>query len=350
MTRGPGTRGLRREPPAPLPQLAEITDRLRLLADPSRVRLLALVAREELTVAELTAATRLSQSRVSSHLGRLREAGFVKVRSAGTAAFYAFGDGALDGPSLALWDLVRGSVDDVVLAEDARRLAEARASRDGNWADSVAGRMERHYSPGRTWEAAARALAGCGRCGRVLDIASGDGALAELISPRAESVTCLDLGANVVAAGAARAAAGARRPPHAGRLRFVRGDMHALPLPDAAFDQVLLVNSLSYAREPARVLAEAARVLVPDGDLVVTVLARHAHAAEAERWDHVQLGFTPPQLAKLVARAGFTVDFCETTSRERRPPHFEVVTLYARRAAALPPKPGARGARRGDRR
>lgn len=307
-----------------MPDLTATTDLLRLLGDPTRVRLLSLLALEELSVAELTDATRLVQSRVSTHLGRLREAGLLRLRPAGASTYYAMDAEGMGEEARSLWALLSGSVDDALLAEDRRRLAEARKGRRGTWADSVAGRMERHYSPGRTWEAAARSLAGLATPGDILDVASGDGALAELVAPRARSVTCVDKSLHVADAGARRVAG---RAP----LRFVVGDMHALPLPDASFDAVLLVNSLSYSQDPPRAVGEAVRVLRPGGTLVASALRRHRHEAVAAAFDHRQPGFEPARFAELFRRAGCEVSFCELTSRERRPPHFEIITLYATR-------------------
>jgi ArsR family transcriptional regulator len=307
-----------------VPDLTATTDLLRLLGDPTRVRLLSLLALEELSVAELTDATRLVQSRVSTHLGRLREAGLLRLRPAGASTYYAMDAEGMGEEARSLWALLSGSVDDALLAEDRRRLAEARKGRRGTWADSVAGRMERHYSPGRTWEAAARSLAGLATPGDILDVASGDGALAELVAPRARSVTCVDKSLHVADAGARRVAG---RAP----LRFVVGDMHALPLPDASFDAVLLVNSLSYSQDPPRAVGEAVRVLRPGGTLVASALRRHRHEAVAAAFDHRQPGFEPARFAELFRRAGCEVSFCELTSRERRPPHFEIITLYATR-------------------
>jgi ArsR family transcriptional regulator len=325
-----------------VPDLAAATDLLRLLADPTRVRLLSLLALEELSVAELTDATRLAQSRVSTHLGRLREARLLRVRPAGASTFYALDEAGMGDEARGLWALVAASVDDALLAEDRRRLREVHAGRRGTWADSVAGRMERHYSPGRTWEAAARSLVGLARLGDVLDVASGDGALAELVAPRARSVTCLDRSEHV-------ASAGRRRYPGRAPVRFLVGDMHALPLPDAGFDEVLLVNSLSYASDPQGAVAEAVRVLRPGGTLVTTALRSHAHMSVAAGFDHVQAGFTPARLRALFEEAGCAVSFCDVTSRERRPPHFEVVTLYAARPGR-DGGPGARPARGASRR
>jgi len=309
-----------------MPSLTEATDLLKLLADGSRVRLLALLEGEALTVAELTAVTGLSQSRVSSHLGRLREAGLLRPRREGASTYYAVAEG-MPAPARALWTLVSGALRDDLLAEDRRAVRRVLQARAGSWAESVAGQMERHYAPGRTWESACRGLVGLAALGDVLDVASGDGALAELVAPRARSVTCLDLAARVVEAGRRRFAA----MPH---VRLARADMHALPFADASFDQVLLVNSLIYASDPERVVREVARVLRPGATVSAAVLRAHRHRDVVAAYDHVQPGFEPGALRAMVEGAGLAVDLCEVTCRERRPPHFAVVSVYAHRPAA----------------
>ena len=317
-----------------MPDLTATTDLLKLFGDPTRARLLHLVGAEELTVAEITRVTGLAQSRVSTHLGKLHGAGLVRLRRAGSTTYASLDRSGMPAEARPLWELVSASADDALVAADRlavqRVLAERGPDGKGSWADGVAGRMERHYSPGRTWEAAARALVGLARFGDVLDVASGDGALAELVAPLARSVTCLDISPRLVAAGRERfGGSGAR-------VRFEQGDMHALPFDDASFDHVMLVNSLTYAERPAVVLAEAARVLRAGGTLVGVALRRHEHVDTADRYDHRQLGFEPAALAGLAKRAGLEVDACAVTSRERRAPHFEVITLHARRA-----EPGA---------
>ncbi len=307
--------------------LETTSDLLRLLGDPSRVRLLALLSREPLSVAELVRVTRLAQSRVSTHLARLREAGLVFDRPAGAATSYALDDARLPDPARRLWELVAKTTADPLLDEDAERLAGVLRRREGSWADAVAGRMERHYSPGRTWEAALRGLLGLCDFGSVIDIASGDGALAELVAPRARSVVCLDKSRRVVAAGS-------RRLAHLPGVRFQQGDMHDLPFRASSFDAALLMNSLSYSERPARAVAEAARVLRPDGRIAAVALRRHRQRAVARTFDHVQLGFEPEDLRALFESAGFDISRCEVTSREKRPPHFEVITLHGRRAGA----------------
>jgi ArsR family transcriptional regulator len=299
---------------------------LRVLADPTRVRLLALLDREELTVAELSEITQLAQPRVSTHLARLKEAGLVRDRRAGVSAYYRFDAEGLNASQQTLWRSLSDSADDPLLRQDALRLPTVLASRacDENWADSVAGDMERHYSPGRTWEALARAALQLIEPGDVLDVASGDGALAELLGPQSRRYLCVDASPKVVAAARERLAG-------IGNVDVATQDMHALDLPDSSFDLVLLMNALTYAEKPAQAMAEAARVLRPGGRLLATTLSRHEHRAAVAPYGHANLGFSVKELRKLAEKAGLAVTRCDPFTRERRPPHFEVLSLIARK-------------------
>jgi DNA-binding transcriptional ArsR family regulator len=306
--------------------LGSTTALLRLLSDPTRVRLLALLEREELTVAELSAVMRLAQPRVSTHLAKLKEADLVRDRRAGVSAYYRVNT-ELDAKSAALLHALHANVDDGLIDDDARRLPGvlARRARAEGWADSVAGDMERHYSPGRTWEALARALTGLIEVGDVLDIASGDGVLAELLAPHANSILCLDASDRVVTAARKRL-----KPQRNVEVRL--GDMHALDVGERRFDLVLLMHALTYSDQPAKVIAEAARVLKPGGRLLATTLARHAHRNTVAPFDHRNLGFRDEELREFARKAGLKVLSCERVTRERRPPHFEVLSLLARNA------------------
>ena len=299
---------------------------LRLLADPTRVRLLALLEREEQTVAELSSVTRLAQPRVSTHLAKLKEAGMVRDRRAGVSAYYRFDALGLEPAEQQLWETLRDSTDDALLRQDAERLPAVLATRaaDQNWADSVAGDMERHYSPGRTWEALARSTLPLLAPGDVLDVASGDGVLAELLAPHARRYVCIDSSARVVAAASERL----RRHAH---VEVREGDMQALPFEGSKFDLVLLMHALTYSEKPALAIAEAARVLRKGGQLVAACLARHEHRAVVTPYGHVNLGFTEKELRRFADKAGLEVQVCEAVTRERRPPHFEVISLLARK-------------------
>ena len=300
---------------------------LKTFADATRVRLLALLEAEELTVAELAAITRLAQPRVSTHLARLKEAGLVRDRRAGVSAYYRFDESALDPSQRALWQTLSLGSDDPLLRQDAERVPAVLAARaaDANWADSVAGDMERHYSPGRTWEALARTALPLLEPGDVLDIASGDGVLAELLAPHSGRYVCIDTSTRVVAAAAERLR-GHRN------VEVREGDMHALPFDAASFDLVVLMHALTYASRPAQAVAEAARVLRPDGRLLLSSLAKHEHKAVVQAYGHVNLGFTEKELRRFVEKAGLRVASCEPVTREKRPPHFEVISLIAVRA------------------
>jgi 2-polyprenyl-3-methyl-5-hydroxy-6-metoxy-1,4-benzoquinol methylase len=307
--------------------LASTSTLLRLLSDPTRMRLLALLEREELTVAELSSVLRLAQPRVSTHLAKLKEAGLVHDRRAGVSAYYRFNAEPGAKPA-AMLRALRENIDDASLRDDAQRLPAALAQRANTegWADSVAGDMERHYSPGRTWEALARAMTSLVETGDVLDIASGDGVLAELLAPHAHSILCLDASERVIAAARAR-------------LKTFRnvdvklGDMHALDLGARRFDLVLLMHALTYSAQPAQAVAEAARVLKPGGRLLATTLGRHAHRAAVAPFDHRNLGFRVDELRELAVKSGLKVLSCARITRERRPPQFEVLSLLARKPA-----------------
>ena len=298
------------------------SNRLKVFADATRVRLLALLEGEELTVAELSAITQLAQPRVSTHLARLKEAGLVRDRRAGVSAYYRFDDAALDPAQRALWQSISTGSDDPLLRQDAERVAAVLATRaaDQNWADSVAGDMERHYSPGRTWEALARSALPLLETGDVLDIASGDGVLAELLAPHAQRYVCIDTSPRVVAAAAERL----RRFTN---VEVREGDMHALPYAEGSFDLVVLMHALTYAARPAQAVAEAARTLRPGGRLLLSSLASHQHRAAVEAYGHSNLGFSAKELRRFATRAGLQVTSCETVTREKRPPHFEVISL-----------------------
>jgi DNA-binding transcriptional ArsR family regulator/SAM-dependent methyltransferase len=308
-----------------LMDLASASSVLRLLADPTRVRLLALLEHEELTVAELAAVLHLAQPRVSTHLAKLKEAGLVRDRRAGVSAYYrANSEG--EEAQRKLLDSLRQSIDDALLREDTARLPGVLAQRANTegWADTVAGDMERHYSPGRTWETLARSLLQLLETGDVLDIASGDGITAELLAPHARSITCVDSSERVVDAAAKRLRAFAN-------VQVIQGDMQALELGEPRFDLVLMLHALTYAENPAKAVAEASRVLRAGGRLLAVTLGQHDHRTAVEPFDHRNLGFSGDQLRELANSAGLDVISCHQISRERKAPHFEVISLLARK-------------------
>lgn len=298
---------------------------LHLFGDPTRMRLMALLERQELSVAELTAITDLGQSRVSTHLGKLRDAGLLRDRRVGTSTYYRVTDGSMPDPAKTLWELLRGQLRDDTLESDRQRCEALVRARDRGWPDAIAGQMERHYSPGRTWESLARALLGLLQLGDVLDVGCGDGTTAQLLANRARSYTGLDHSERMISAARGRLSEAEET------VTWVHGDMHELPFEGASFDQVLMLHVLTYAEAPSRACEEASRVLRGGGVLAVATLAEHGHEDTAATYGHRNDGFQPATLRRLLERSGLHVTTCGVTSRERRPPHFEVVTAFARK-------------------
>ena len=308
--------------------LQHASQHFRLLSDSTRLRLLMLVDREELSVAELAAITQLAQPRVSTHLAKLKEACLVSDRREGVSVYYRMATNIADSSLEALWKLLRSNTDDPLIQKDFERIPQVLNARNGNssWADSVAGDMERHYSPGRTWEVTARAVVQLLELGDVLDVASGDGVLAELLAPSSRSVKCLDISQRVIDAGK-------NRLHSYSNVSFEVGDMHELPLADASYDTVLLMHALTYTRQPQQVFDEASRVLRPGGRLLAATLNEHPHENAVLAYNHLNLGFTDSQLRIFCTNAGLEPQDVRISAIEKRTPNFEVLTLIARKPA-----------------
>src|SRR5689334_11621097 len=209
--------------------LSSYIDTLSLLGDESRLRLCALLRERELCVTDLVRVTGIAQPRVSTHLGRLRDAGLVRDRRNGTQCFYALAEDAMPPAARAVLDGA-SRTDDPMLVGDRRRLVELELERRGGLPEA-ADDFERYYSPGRTWQSLAVGLAGLLELGDVLDVGSGDGAAAAALAPYCRSLTCVDLNARAIEAARTRLS----RFTHA---RAAVADATALPFQSATFDAV----------------------------------------------------------------------------------------------------------------
>src|SRR4051812_44980824 len=306
--------------------LTRYIDTLTLLGDESRLRLCALLRARELCVTDLVRVTGIAQSRVSTHLGRLRDAGFVHDRRQGAQSFYALSTEAVPQAARALLDEATSS-DDPTLAGDSQRLAELDAERRGDLPQSAVDEIERDYSPGRTWHSLAVGIAALLRLGDVLDVGSGDGAAASAVAPYCRSLTCIDTNER-------RIAAARERLGHHANVRAQVADAHELPFQDAAFDAVLVFHTLTYAQHPARVLKECGRVLRPGGRLVVLCLDEHRQSEVTARYGERHPGFSPRALRALLGRAGLAVASAQVAAREIKKPHLQVVLAIADKAPA----------------
>lgn len=305
--------------------LTHYVDTLNLLGDENRLRLCALLADRELCVTDLVRVTGISQPRVSTHLGRLREAGVVRDRRKGPQSFYTLDGERLPASARTLLAEAAHS-DDPTLDGDRARLQELEAERRNGLADYVPDELERFYSPGRSWQSLAVGIAAMLKLGDVLDVGSGDGAAASAIAPYCRSLTCVDANARMVDETRERLASF----PHA-TARVA--DVHALPFPDESFDTILLFHTLTYAERPARAVAECARALRPGGRLVVLCLDRHRHQDVTGKYGERHPGFSPRDVRRKLSAAGLAVVTADVACRESKKPHLQVVLAIAEKPA-----------------
>ncbi|HEX3902092.1 MAG TPA: metalloregulator ArsR/SmtB family transcription factor [Polyangia bacterium] len=301
--------------------LSSYTDTLTLLGDENRMRLCALLRGRELCVTDLVRVTGMAQSRVSTHLGRLREAGFVVDRRKGAQSFYALADSAFPTAVRACLDEAASS-GDPTLDGDQKRLRELEAERRGEVPQRLVDELDRDYSPGRTWRSLTVGIAPLLRLGDVLDAGSGDGAAASVLVPYCRSLTCIDTNERSIAA--ARERLGGHD-----NFRAEVADVHALPFRDSSFDTVIMFHTLTYAENPARALAECARALRPGGRFVLLCLDEHRQPEVTARYGERHPGFSPRTLRGLLSRTGLGVVSVEVASRESKKPHLQVVLAVA---------------------
>ncbi|WP_154222095.1 ArsR/SmtB family transcription factor [Marinicella rhabdoformis] len=295
------------------------------LSDESRIRLILLLNQQELSVAELSEITHLAQPRVSTHLSHLRKNKLVIVRKQGVSAYYRFNADLLNAEYGDFLNMIKNHYqDNPLIEEDNQRLNEVMNAhaQSNKWVDAVAGDMERHYSPGRTWEATTRVVAKLAKLGAVLDIGSGDGVLAELMSQQCEHYTCADNNAKAIEA--------ARNRLHSAQnVSFTTCDMHHLPFENNQFDCVMLLHVLTYSKEPELAIKEALRVLKPGGKLLISTLFKHKHQEVKEVYGHVNLGFETQELVHLCEAAGGQYCTASITSQEQKTPNFKIITASA---------------------
>ena len=276
---------------------------LRACAEPTRLRLLALVGRGAFCVSEFTDILGQSQPRLSRHLKLLSEAGLLDREREGANAWFALPGG--DRGALVRELLAHLPGDDPVLEADRRQAARVLAERARIASESFQRQgadwdeMRALDLPAALVETNLLALIPAGDVGRLLDIGTGTGRVLELLGPRVAEGLGVDASPAMLALARARLARAGL-----GHCAVRRADMYRLPLPAGGFDLAVLQMVLHYAEEPDRVLAEAARVLRPGGRLIVVDLAPHRRADVMERLAHRWPGFGDDALARMFAAAG----------------------------------------------
>src|SRR5256885_10937291 len=266
---------------------------LRALSDPTRLRIVALLEKDELSVNELQEISRMGQSRISTHLGLLLESGLVQARREGKRTFYKLASG--NGLSSEFIQLaIRGAKELPEHGGDQinlKRILARRREQAQLYFNQIAGRFDRAYGPGRSWQAFGHLLLRILPPLVVADLGSGEGLLSELLARRCKRVIAVDNSEKIVAFGAAKAKKNGLK-----NLEFRLGDLENPPIDPQSVDLVILSQALHHAAVPAAAIAAAHRILRSGGQLLILELLQHnfekAHELYADRW----LGFPEREL------------------------------------------------------
>src|SRR4051812_31060606 len=289
---------------APGVSMDEMLGALRAIAEPSRLRLLILCARGELTVSELAQILGQSQPRVSRHLKLLCEAGLLDRFREGSWVFYRLSGGSAASALARHLVAACGEADETVVL-DLQRLAAIKRQRAelaaAYFSENAAHwhRIRSLYIDEREVEAALLEIIAAEAPRDLLDIGTGTGRMLEVLGPRVGHALGLDQSREMLSVARVnleRAGLGN------GIVRL--GDMYQLPLADASFDAVVIHQVLHYADRPAAAIAEAARVLRPGGALVLVDFAPHALEYLRDEHAHRRLGFSDPEVDEWCRAAG----------------------------------------------
>ncbi len=306
--------------------MASILKSLRLAADPNRLRILLLLEQEELSVAELQEILAKGQSQISTHLAQLKQTGLVEDRREGKNSFYR-----LTAPPR-LMDLAREAAAEIPESahdHDALRLAlRKRRDRMRRYFDELAGKFGRTYVPGRSWKGIAEALLKLMPPMVIADLGAGEGAISQLMAQRARKVIAIDNSEKMVEFGSQLA-----RTHGIANLEYRLGDLEDVPIRSGTVDLAFLSQALHHAVHPEKALAEAHRILKPDGRIAILDLNRHQFEEAREMYADLWLGFTELELERYLKGAGFRNVETAVVYREPDAPHLETVLATGEKRA-----------------
>jgi ubiquinone/menaquinone biosynthesis C-methylase UbiE/DNA-binding transcriptional ArsR family regulator len=298
---------------------------LRLLADPTRLRLLLLLEQEELSVAELQDVLGMGQSRISSHLAQLKRAGVVEDRRAGKNVYYGLTNGQrLDPQRVKVSELTRALAREMPETKRDRTALKValrkRQDKAREYFDQLAGRFGRSYCPGRSWQALAHTMIALLPPLTVADLGAGEGTLSQLLAKNARKVIAIDNAPKMVEVGSQLAKKHGFK-----NLEYRLGDIENPPIEKNSVDLAILSQALHHAIHPERAIAAAHRILKKGGRIVVLDLLSHRFEKARELYADHWLGFSEVQLHQWVEEAGFSEIEVSVVSREKESPHFQTV-------------------------
>ena len=302
---------------------------LRALADPTRLRIMALLERDELSVNELQEVTRMGQSRISTHLGLLLTARLLESRREGRRTFYKLKENA-DAITREMIQLsIRGAKEEGHYAGDQLNLKRVSAKRQNQaqvYFNQVAGRFDRSYGPGRSWEAFGHLLLRILPSIVVADLGSGEGLLSELLARRCKKIIAVDNSPKMVAYGSAKAKQNGLK-----NLEFRLGDLQNPPIDSGSVDLAILSQALHHAENPSKTIEALHRIVRAGGEVMILDLLQHRFEKARDLYGDVWLGFQESELHRWLEDAGFRKIEINVVAREEKPPYFQTVLASAQK-------------------
>lgn len=300
--------------------MQSILKTLRVLADPNRLRILLLLAVEELSVAELQAILGVGQSTLSTQLSHLKNAGLIEDRRSGKNNLYRLQTAATAN----VMPVIRQAAAEIPeAAQDQAGLQltlRKRQDKTRAFFDEMAGRFGREYVPGRSWKGLAEALLKLMPPMVIADLGAGEGAFSLLLAQRAKHVIAVDNSSKMVEFGADLA-----RKQGVKALEYRLGDLESVPIADGSVDLAFFSQSLHHAMHPERAIAEAWRILKPGGRIAVLDLVKHRFEEARELYADVWLGFSEVELEGLLQSGGFSAVKTDIVHKESEPPYFQTL-------------------------
>ena len=298
--------------------MSSILKSLKLLSDPTRIRILLLLESESLNVAELQEILGMGQSRISTQLSQLRQEGLVTSSRSGKNNVYAI------AASDALMEVARQAAAEIPeVASDTQTLTHIlrkRKDKTRAYFDDLAGKFGKSYVPGRSWKSLAEAMLKILNYKVVADLGAGEGTLAQLLAPRAEKVIAVDNSPKMVEFGKELALQHDLK-----QLDYRLGDIENPPIDDGSVDLAIFSQALHHAEHPQKALDSAYKILAPGGKLIVLDLLQHSFEQARELYADTWLGFSEVDLYKMLENAGFKKIGTTIVDKESEAPHFQTL-------------------------
>lgn len=295
---------------------------LKLLADPTRLRILCLLQHGPLSVVELQEILGMGQSRISTQLSILKLEGLVSDKRSGKHNVYRS-----EMPEELYQLATRAAAEMPESQQDlsaVKHLLRKRKDVARAYFDQLAGKFGRHYVPGRSWKALAEGLLKVMSPWVIADLGAGEGTLTLLLAQRASQVIAVDISPRMVEFGTKLV-----QEHGLAHVEFRLGEIEDVPIDDSSVDLAVLSQALHHAEEPQRAISEAARILRPGGRVMILDLLRHqftqAHELYADRW----LGFLESELYDMLEQHGFTQIEVSIVDKENDAPNFQTLLATA---------------------